>query len=298
MKLSNSLPIFVDILPGICYDYLGWSILAGQNSNLEEMSMRFSSLWKRLGVFLLSTMLLAGLCMTAYAAGVMSSAPVMRWGQIRSVDSDGAYHVEDSLGEFTVRVPEASFVDAQTGAAYDAGKVRQGDVIKIWFDSDLYDGTSSEPDVNALVVVTNFKDDNVYSGPEYYETLGHATEDTSLHVSEIQVINGEEDKSIKFVGTTKIFAYGTNEVVRVKDIQPGSRLMVWKDNHGAIVRIIVLPYNYNAAISWNVDSGVCSINGEDVGTKIEIVSEKVAGGSLDQVYLPLKAVSSKFSAET
>ena len=69
--------------------------------------------------------------------------------------------------------------------------------------------------------------------------------------------------------------------------------MVWKDNHGAIVRIIVLPYNYNAAISWNVDSGVCSINGEDVGTKIEIVSEKVAGGSLDQVYLPLKAVSSK-----
>ena len=242
----------------------------------------------------LSIVMLSGLQVPSAALGMDSDAPVMRWGQVRGIDEDGTYHLVDGLGKFAANLSCVDVVDAQTGAALESADIKDGDVVKVWFDGDNTSAAVEEPVVKPYVAVTNFKDSNVYSGPDYYETSARAFENTSLHAYDIPVVSGGEEKSVRTSNSTTLVSYRTQTPVKIYDIGRGSRILAWKDEHASVTKVVVLPYAYRTVISWNVDTAECWVNGGETSRKAEIVMSKDERGEAVKIaYLPVEPIAKK-----
>ena len=144
---------------------------------------------------------------------------------------------------------------------------------------------SLPPQATAILVLGNIPAD--YGVPQYYE-ISSVTPQAMIAIypppaltwTEVTATDGTV---LKITDQAELTPYLTKNIVRLEDLIPGTRILVWKDMSGEITRVMVFPYDYAGYVSWTED-GTVSVNGAVVSQKAKITES-------DGALLPVRAVA-------
>lgn len=211
-----------------------------------------------LSLLLTLAALSAALCVTAAAAEAAPiSAPaeesaeapafVRVWGKVSPWDGDGIFlknsNPDDPLNEVVVHPGEAPAVDAATGLPLDLESVKEGDTLYAWAGPAMT--LSLPPQVSALVIVGNIPAD--FRVPEYAEIAGQAVSPAPGDQGNPQFpLTG--GGALEVTDKTVYTPWLTKQLVRMEDLTPGTRVLVWKDKDGAAEKVLVFPYGYQGYV--------------------------------------------------
>lgn len=222
----------------------------------------------------------AALCVTAAAE---ADAPRKVWGKVSFWGESFLLKNDDEsdpLNEVVLHVGDAPAVDAATGLPLDLESVKEGDTLYAWIGPAA--AMSLPPQVYAEVVVGNVPEGAAV--PEYYEITGAARpgEDGTTG---FPVLGGE---TLTVTDKTEYNPWMTRQVVRVEDLVPGARVLVWKDKDGRAEKVTVFAYDYLGYAAWGEGKTVF-FNGEALSVPGRVEKNPETGEDL--VYLPLRAVA-------
>ncbi len=211
---------------------------------------------KLLSVWLTLAALSAALCVTAAAAEeaeAPAQAPaevppfIQVWGKVSPWDGEGIFLKNDNkdaaLNEVVVHVGEAPAVDAATGLPLDLEKVKEGDTLYVWAGPAM--ALSLPPQVSAQAVVGNVPADA--AAPEFCEIARRA----------VSPAPGDEGNpafpltgggKLEVTEKTVYTPWLTRQMVRMEDLNPGDRVLVWKDKDGAAEKVQLLPSVYQGYV--------------------------------------------------
>ena len=211
---------------------------------------------KLLSVLLALTALAAALCVTAAAEEPEDAAEAPAelppfsqvWGKVSPWDGNGVFlkngGKDDPMSEVVVHVGEAPVVDAATGLPLDLETVKEGDVLYAWAGPAM--ALSLPPQLFAEVVIGNVPADA--AAPEFCEIAGRA-------VSPAPGGGGNSAFPLTGGGTLEVTdktvytPWLTRQIVRMEDLIPGARVLVWKDKDGAAEKVLVFPYGCQGYVS-------------------------------------------------
>lgn len=231
----------------------------------------------------------AALCLAAAAeepAVVPEKPPAITrvWGKVSPWEGEGIFlkndNESDYMNEVVVHVGEAPVVDAATGLPLDMESVKEGDTLYAWIGPVAT--MSLPPQVFAEVIVGNIPADA--AAPEYCEIAGAA----------VPGKNGEAVFPVSGGGTltvTEKTAYSpwlTRQIVRMENLIPGARALVWKGADGKAEKVIIFAYDYQGYISWQED-GTVRFSGEKL--PVSGRKEKNEETGKDIICLPLRPVA-------
>lgn len=220
---------------------------------------------KRLLTALLALTVLSTLCAAAAAETEPAAEPapafIRVWGTVSPWDGEGIYlkngNAEDSLSEVVIHTGEALAVDAATGLPMDLKEVKEGSTLYAWVKP--YMTMSLPPQTSAEVVVGNLPAGA--AAPEYCEIAGPAVPGEG--VTKFALTGGE---TLTVNGKTAYTPWLTRQIVRMEDLVPGSRVLVWKDKAGTAEKVLLFPYGYQGCVSLGED-GTIHFNGEALAAK-------------------------------
>lgn len=209
-----------------------------------------------LSLLLTLTALSAALCVSAAAAeeaapeepAEKAPAFVRVWGKVSPWDGDGILlknsNPDDSLNEVVIHPGEAPAVDAVTGLPLDLESIKEGDVLYAWAGPAMT--LSLPPQVGALAIVGNIPAD--FKVPEFCEIAGRAASPTAGDEGnpKFPLTGGGE---LEVTDKTVYTPWLTKQIVRMEDLTPGTRVLVWKDQKGAAEKIQILPGVYRGYVS-------------------------------------------------
>lgn len=232
------------------------------------------------------TLCAAMLCGSALAAEDSTRpGPVCVWGTVTTLD-DGGLLVENNSGgaaysEIILHGEGILFLDAVTGMPLER-ELRDGETIYAWIGPAVT--MSLPPHGTALLVLANIPAD--YAVPQYYEVAAvepHVSiaiyPTPPLSMTELVTSGGEH---LTVTDKAELTPYLTKNIVRLEDLIPGTRILVWTGTDGEVSRVLVFPYEYRGYITWT-ETGAVSVNDERLA-----VSGKVTE---DGVLLPVRAVA-------
>lgn len=191
--------------------------------------------------------LAAALCVSAAAeeaapTGAPAEEPeqapafVRVWGRVSPWDGDGILlkngNKNDPLNEVVVHPGEAPAVDAVTGLPLDLKSVREGDVLYAWAGPAMT--LSLPPQIAAEIIVGNIPAG--FRAPEYCEVAGQASAGESGF--RIPLSGGGV---LEVTDKTAYTPWLTRQIVRMEDLTPGTRALVWKNAEGAAEKVLVFP---------------------------------------------------------
>ena len=209
---------------------------------------------KLLSIFLALAAMSAALCVPAAAeeaAGEKTpEAPafVRVWGKVSPWDGEGIFlkngSKDDALGEVVLHPGEAPAVDAVTGLPMDLKSVKEGDILYAWAGPAM--ALSLPPQVSALVIVGNVPADA--QAPEFCEIAGRAVSPAPGDEggAKFPLTGGGE---LEVTDKTVYTPWLTKQLIRMEDLNPGDRVLVWKDADGAAEKIQLLPSVYQGYVS-------------------------------------------------
>lgn len=213
-------------------------------------------------------------------------APVQVWGTVTRQE-DGGLLLEnpdesDPYREIVVYLGDAPVVDAVSGLPLDASGIKDGDTVYAWVGPAMT--LSLPPQASALVVVANIPAD--FAAPRYYEIAAIVPQAViaiypapPITWVELVAAGGER---LHITKDAELTPYLTKQIVRLEDLVPGTRMLVWSGADGAVTRVVVFSYEYRGYISWT-DTGDVRFNDGWLS---------VAGKNVDsEVLLPLRAVA-------
>lgn len=235
----------------------------------------------------------AALCLPAMAeeAGAPEApadpAPVRVWGAVTR-QADGSLLLENSdesdpYREIGVHLAETTpVVDAVSGLPLDASAIQDGGTVYAWVGPAMT--MSLPPQAAALAVAANIPADG--AAPEYYEIAAIVPQAViaiypapPITWVELVAAGGER---LHITKDAELTPYLTKQIVRLEDLVPGTRMLVWSGADAAVSRVAVFPYEYRGYISWT-DTGEVKFNDGQLS---------VAGKNVDgEVLLPLRAVA-------
>ena len=211
---------------------------------------------KLLSVLLALAALSAALCVTAAAAETAPAAEepeklppfVQVWGKVSPWEGEGIYLKNDGddsyVNEVVIHPGDAPAVDGATGLPMDLEKVKEGDTLYVWTGPAM--ALSMPPQMSALVIVGNVPADA--AAPEFCEIARHvskfAPEDKKNPV--FSLTGGE---TLEVTDKTVFTPWLTRQMVRMEDLNPGDRALVWKDKNGAAEKVQLLPGVYQGYVS-------------------------------------------------
>ena len=218
---------------------------------------------KLLSVLLTLAALSAALCVPAFAAEApaekaseeAAEAPAEKlppfvrvWGKVSPWDGEGIYLKNDGddsyVNEVVIHPGDAPAVDGVTGLPMDLEKVKEGDTLYVWTGPAM--ALSMPPQMSALVIVGNVPADA--AAPEFAEIARHvskfAPEDKKNPV--FSLTGGE---TLEVTDKTVFTPWLTRQMVRMEDLNPGDRALVWKDKNGAAEKVQLLPGVYQGYVS-------------------------------------------------
>jgi len=243
---------------------------------------------KLLKLLLALTACSAALCVTAAAAKVDDLAPVKVWGKVSPWEGEGVFlkngDEADPFREVIVHIGEAPVVDAATGLPLDMEKVKEDDTLYAWIGPAAT--MSLPPQVFAKVVVGNVPADAAC--PEYYELLSGGWTDPAGSDEIVFSVKGADGQSqdLSIPLNAEVTPWLTRQIVRLEGINPGSQILVWRNQAGAASKVLVFPYAYRGAASWNTEAtGI--VNGE----MVDVPGKVVSGENGRIYYLPVRAMA-------
>ena len=211
---------------------------------------------KLLSVLLALAALSAALCVTAAAAETAPAAEepeklppfVQVWGKVSPWEGEGIYLKNDDkdshLNEVAIHPGDAPAVDGATGLPLDLEKVKEGDTLYVWTGPAM--ALSLPPQMSALVIVGNVPAGA--AAPEFCEIARRA----------VSPAPGDKDnptfaltggETLEVTDKTVYTPWLTRQMVRMEDLNPGDRALVWKDKNGAAEKVQLLPGVYQGYVS-------------------------------------------------
>lgn len=183
------------------------------------------------------------------------------WGKVSPWEGEGIYlknsNPEDHLNEVVVHVGEAPAVDAATGLPMDLKEVKEGSTLYAWVKP--YMTMSLPPQTSAEVVVGNLPADA--AAPEYCEIAGPAV--PGADSTKFALTGGE---TLTVNDKTAYTPWLTRQIVRMENLIPGARVLVWKDKAGTAEKVLLFPYSYEGYVSLAED-GTILFDGEALAAK-------------------------------
>lgn len=231
--------------------------------------------WTSLSILALCAV---ALCLTAAAAE--PPAPARAWGKVSPWDGEGILlkndNPNDPLNEVVVHLGDAPVVDAVTGLPLETAAIKEGDTLYVWLESAM--ALSMPPQASAIVAVGNIPADAAV--PEYVEIAGEAVVPApgGDGAARFPVLGGG---TLEVTEKTAYTPWLTRQVVRMEDLVPGARALVWKDTDGRARKVLVFPYDYQGRAAWQED-GTVLFNGEALSVKGKLSSPGL---------MPLRAVA-------
>lgn len=223
------------------------------------------------------------------APAIESLAPVRVWGKVTRLESGSLLLKTDDEAalhkEVVVHLPEGvPCVDAATGLPMDMSKVKDGDTLYAWAGPAMT--MSLPPQTAALIVVGNIPADGRV--PEYYEVTqawGAPAEGDYFEFS----VKGQDD-ALRISREAQVSPWLTRQIVRLEDLVPGSRILVWKDRGGKVEKVLMLPYAYrgyiNCVTAPSTDVLLC-VNGKFDGNTPQYLCKKTD----EAVLAPLRSIA-------
>ena len=90
-------------------------------------------------------------------------------------------------------------------------------------------------------------------------------------------------KVLKITDQATLLPYLTKNIVRLEDLRPGTRILVWSDSDGAPAKVLVFPYEYRGYVNFFED-GTVTLNGAALSQKAKVTAE-------GETLLPIRAVA-------
>ncbi len=213
---------------------------------------------KLLSVLLTLVALSAALCVTA-AAAETEAAPeaeepeklppfVQVWGKVSPWEGEGIYLKNDDkdshLNEVVIHPGDAPAVDGATGLPLDLEKVEEGDTLYVWTGPAM--ALSMPPQMSALVIVGNVPAGA--AAPEFCEIAQRAVSPAPGDKGNptFALTGGE---TLEVTDKTVYTPWLTRQMVRMEDLNPGDRALVWKGKNGAAEKVQLLPGVYQGYVS-------------------------------------------------
>ena len=211
---------------------------------------------KLLSVLLALAALSAALCVTAAAAETAPAAEepeklppfVQVWGKVSPWEGEGIYLKNDDkdshLNEVVIHPGDAPAVDGATGLPLDLEKVKEGDTLYVWTGPAM--ALSLPPQMSALVIVGNVPAGA--AAPEFCEIARRAVSPAPGDKGNptFALTGGE---TLEVTDKTVYTPWLTRQMVRMEDLNPGDRALVWKDKNGAAEKVQLLPGVYQGYVS-------------------------------------------------
>ena len=213
--------------------------------------------------------------------------PVQVWGTLTWLD-DGGLYVENSSGDETldkVILHGESIIclDAVTGDPMDIQDLEDGDTIYAWVGPAMT--MSLPPHATAILILGNIPAD--YAVPQFYEIVSVTPQamaaiypTPALTWTEVTATDGT---TLKITDEAALTPYLTKNIVRLEDLIPGTRILVWSDSQGQPEKVLVFPYEYRGYVTVAED-GTVSTNGTAAAQKAKTTDD---GDTL----LPVRAVA-------
>ena len=210
---------------------------------------------KLLSVLLALAALSAALCVTAAAAETAPAAEepeklppfVQVWGKVSPWEGEGIYLKNDDkdshLNEVVIHPGDAPVVDGATGLPLDLEKVKEGDTLYVWTGPAM--ALSLPPQMSALVIVGNVPAGA--AAPEFCEIARRAVSPAPGDKGNptFALTGGE---TLEVTDKTVYTPWLTRQMVRMEDLNPGDRVLVWKDKDGAAEKVQLLPSVYQGYV--------------------------------------------------
>nr|WP_326213226.1 stalk domain-containing protein [uncultured Oscillibacter sp.] len=211
---------------------------------------------KLLSVLLALAALSAALCVTAAAAETAPAAEepeklppfVQVWGKVSPWEGEGIYLKNDDkdshLNEVVIHPGDAPAVDGGTGLPLDLEKVKEGDTLYVWTGPAM--ALSLPPQMSVLVIVGNVPAGA--AAPEFCEIARRAVSPAPGDKGNptFALTGGE---TLEVTDKTVYTPWLTRQMVRMEDLNPGDRALVWKDKNGAAEKVQLLPSVYQGYVS-------------------------------------------------
>ncbi|MDY3280917.1 stalk domain-containing protein [Dysosmobacter sp.] len=212
--------------------------------------------------------------------------PVQVWGRVTRLEN-GSLHLENSnendpYHDIILHLPENTpCLDAVTGLPLDR-ELRDGETIYAWVGPAMT--MSLPPQAAAELILANIPAD--FGVPQYYQIARVepraviAIYPTPPMTHADLVTTGGE--ALTVTKDAVLFPYRTRQMVTLESLRPGSRILVWTDDEGAVTKVMVFAYEYRGYAGWTAE-GRAAVNDAPVA-----VPGKVVDG---EVLLPIRAVA-------
>ena len=212
--------------------------------------------------------------------------PVQVWGTLTWLE-DGGLLVENSSEDaaFDAVILHGESIiclDAVTGDPMDIQELEDGDTIYAWVGPAMT--MSLPPHATAILILGNIPAG--YAVPQYYEIVSVTPQamaaiypPPAMTWTEVTATDGT---TLTITNGAALTPYLTRNIVRLEDLIPGTRILVWSDAQGEPEKVLVFPYEYRGYVSAAED-GTVSVNGSVVSRKAKTTD----GGTL----LPVRAVA-------
>ena len=236
------------------------------------------------------------LCVPALAAGSGSDAETssatpqytMTWGTVTRQDNGsllvqkpGADKPTDGIVFWT---ENAMILDAVSGEPTDAASIKNGSTVYAWISAQSPMTMSLPPQTTPELLLVNVPAD--YAVPQY-DVVTRANyimkgipgySGMAITLSDGTACQVWQDATVK--------PYLTRNRVTYQDLLPGTRVLLWADNKGQAVKVLVFPYEYQGGLSMN-DSGFLCVNGY-----LTVQSSDMRRPYGDErLYVPIRAVA-------
>ncbi len=214
-----------------------------------------------------------------------AEAPVRVWGTLTHLDGGGLLVENGStedLSSVILRGEDILCLDAVTGEAMDVDDIKDGETVYAWAGPVMT--MSLPPQATALLIVANIPAD--YAAPQYYE-IASVTPQAVIAIypappltqTEVTATDGTV---LTITDEASVTARETGETVRLEDLVPGTRMVVWSGGQGQPQRVLVLPYQYSGYLSCDAE-GTVLVNGS-------VLAQKAVSAD-GTVLLPLRAAA-------
>ncbi len=213
--------------------------------------------------------------------------PVQVWGTLTWLDGGGLLVQNSSesaaYSEVILHGESIICLDAVTGDPMDIQDLEDGDTIYAWVGPAMT--MSLPPHATAILILGNIPAD--YAVPQFYEIVSVTPQamaaiypTPALTWTEVTATDGT---TLKITDEATLTPYLTKNIVRLEDLIPGTRILVWSDSQGEPEKVLVFPYEYRGYVSVTED-GYVSVNGQVTTRKIRTTDD---GDTL----LPIRAVA-------
>ena len=211
-------------------------------------------------------------------ASSVRPGPVQVWGTLTWLD-DGGLLVQNSsenaaYSEVILHGESIICLDAVTGDPMDIQDLEDGDTIYAWVGPAMT--LSLPPQATAILILGNIPAD--YAVPQFYEITSVVP--PAMTWTEVTATDGT---TLTITDEATLIPYLTKNIVRLEDLIPGTRILVWSDSQGEPEKVLVFPYEYRGYVSVAEDGSV-SVNGQATSRKIRTTDD---GDTL----LPVRAVA-------